>query len=210
MDDKVAAISKADKIPIIFQLGDVMIDGAVIRPMSFQNLADYITEASGMKVPTTFEARLRRLRLARQISYFTAGTVVPVSIDDVPKMPVPTARILIARLDADEGTAGKILRDGDGIDSAVLYQLGTPIPTGQGKPPITELEFLASNYGQLEDIMAATGTIAQTAALIAGIAKPLPGTLTQLPSWALNLISVADGVSISQLVTPRFMGSPAE
>lgn len=202
--------AKLEKIPIRFQLGDNLIDGAVVKPLSFQTFADCIAEAQSMKAPKTIEARMRRLRLHRQVQYYINGTVYPVGVEDLLGLAIPDARTIIAKLDDNEGKPGKIIRDGDGIDKAITYELGTPIPTGAGKPPIAELEFHAKTYGDIEDVMAADNTIAQAAMLIATIAKPLGSTLTQLPSWALGQITVADGVMISRQVLPHFTGSPDE
>lgn len=210
MADKQLNGTKLEKIPISFQLGENVIDGAVIRPMTFQMFADCISEAQNLKDAKTFEAKLRRLRMVKQVSYYINGSVVPVSMEEVLKLPIPDARRIVAKLDDAEGKAGKIIRDGDGIDKAITYQLGTPIPVGQGKPPISELEFIAQTYGEIEDVMAAPDAIQQASLLIATIAKPLGTSLTLLPSWALNLITVADGVTISREVLPRFLESPAE
>ena len=57
-------------LPIVWILKDKAIDGAIIKRLSFQNFADYIGEAQGMKKPKTIESRLRRLRLARQVDYY--------------------------------------------------------------------------------------------------------------------------------------------
>lgn len=200
--------TKLEKIPIRFQLGDNIIDGAVIRPMSFQNFADYVSEAVALQEPKTFEAKLRRIRLSKQVSYYINGTVFPVALHDVTQLPIPDARKLLAKIDDGEGKAGRIVRDGDGIDKAITYELGTPIEQGAGKEPIRELEFHASTYGDIEDVMAAPDGIQQTAKLIATIAKPLGTSLTALPSWALNLITVSDGIIISRDILPRFLGSP--
>lgn len=200
--------TKLEKIPISFQLGDNVIDGAVIRPLVFQTFADCISEASEMTHPKTFEARLRRMRLFRQVSYYINGSVVPVSIEDLLKLPIPAAHSIIAKLDEHEGKSGKIIRPGNGIDQAITYQLGTPIPTGPGKPSISELEFHATTYGDIEDVMAAPNGVQQASLLIATIAKPLGSSLMALPSWALAQISVADGVTIMREVLPHFIGSP--
>ncbi|MGY3615662.1 hypothetical protein [Bradyrhizobium sp. USDA 10063] len=210
MADKAVNGAKLEKIPIKFQLRDHVIDGAVIRPMSFQNFADYISEANAMKGAKTFEARLRRVRLSKQIAYYINGTIVPVAVDDVLQLPIPEARKLLDKIDDNEGQPGKIIRDGDGIDKAITYELGTPIPVGADKPPISELEFHARTYGDVEDIMAAPDGIQQTMQLISTIAKPLGTSLIQLPSWAINLITVTDGIVISRDVLPRFLGSPDE
>ena len=42
-------------LPIVWILKDKAIDGAIIKRLSFQNFADYIGEAQGMKKPKTIE-----------------------------------------------------------------------------------------------------------------------------------------------------------
>ena len=56
-------------------------------------------------------------------------------------MPIPNAQLLTKHLDADEGEVGKIIKEGDGVSSSIVYQLGTPIPV-TGKNLITEPESL--------------------------------------------------------------------
>jgi hypothetical protein len=199
-----------DRVSINLILGDRIIDGAVIRPMSFSSFAELLSEAQGMSQPKTFEGRLRRLRMHRQVSYYMGANQVQISIEDVLKLPIPDARLIASKLDLDEGKAGKVIREGDGIDKAIVFELGTPIATGAGKPPIKELEFLARTYGDIEDVLAAENAIQQSAQLIATVAKPLGTSLSLLPSWACNVISVADGVMISQVVLPSFLGSADE
>jgi len=194
-------------LPQPWQLHDKIIDGAIINRLSFQSFSDMITEAQTMKKPKTLEARLRRLRLAKQVVYYMNGSTTPVGPDDVTMMPIPNAQMLTTHLDEDEGAIGKITREGDGISTSIVYELGTPIPV-TGKEPITELEFLAKTYGDVEDVMSANDSITQTAMLIATVARP-PGML-QLPSWAVNAITVGDGVTIAKLVTPHFLGLPVE
>jgi len=63
LEVKTEAKPVAERIPISFQLGDVVIDGAVIKPMTFQSFADYVAEAQSMVAPKTFEGRLRRVRM---------------------------------------------------------------------------------------------------------------------------------------------------
>lgn len=201
---------KLDKIPISFQLDDKVIDGAVVKPLTFQSFSACLADAGTVVGPKSFEAKVRRIRLVRQVDYYVNGSLVAVGPNDVIKIPIPAARLLAAELDKGEGPAGKIIRDGDGIDKSIVYELGTPIPMGQGKPPLTELEFHARYYGEIEDIMSAADSIQQTMLLIETIAKPIGGTLTALPSWALSQIKIGDGVTISRLILPRFLGSPDE
>jgi hypothetical protein len=203
-------VKSVEKIPISFSLGEKLIDGASIKPMNFGTFAEYVAEAQGMKQPKSFEGRLRRVRMSKQVAYHINGSTVPVSMEDVLRLPIAAARVISARLEGDEGKPGKIIRDGDGIDTAITYELGTPIPMGQGKEPIKELEFLAKTYGDIEDIMSAPDSIQQAALLIATIAKPLGTSLTALPSWAAAQVSVADGVTIAREILPRFLESPPE
>jgi hypothetical protein len=197
------------KLPISFQLGDKLIDGAVVKPLMFVALADCVTTAQTMTQPLSFEARLKRLRMIRQVTYYSGASPIVVSSEDILKLPIPAARVIVARLDDQTGIAGKVIRDGNGIDQAIVYELGTPIPV-QGKEPIRELEFQASTYGDIEDVMAADISLQQTSLLISTIAKPLGFNLSRLPTWALSQITVADGVTISRDVLPRFLESPVD
>ena len=202
--------SQPIKYPISFQLGDTLIDGVIIKPLTFAGFVECIVSAQMMQEPKIFEARLRRLRIAKQVNYYSGNNVVNVSPQDMLTMPIPAVRIITSHLDDDEGPAGKIIRDGDGIDKAIVYELGSPIPLGAGKGFIKELEFHASTYGDIEDVIAVDMAIQQTLTMISTIAKPLGTSLSQLPSWAINTISVTDGVLISRDVLPRFLGSPDE
>jgi hypothetical protein len=213
MADTKATVTKIpgqEKIPIAFPLGDKTIDGVVIKPLSFQTFSDCINEANASRDSKSFDARLRRIRMVKQVTYYINGSAIPVSSQDILNMPIPAARTIIDKLDGDEGKVGKVIRDGDGIDKAIVYELGTPIPMGAGKEPIKELEFHAKTYGDIEDVLAADNPIAQASLLISMNATPLGTSLTRLPSWALSQISVADGVTISREVLPRFLGSPSE
>lgn len=211
MADTVTKLPAApEKLQISFPLDNVMIDGATIRPLTFAGLVDVIVTAQSMTQPRTFEARMKRLRLQRQVTFYAGNVVVPVSPEQLLKMPIPAVRVLNTKLDGQEGPPGRIVREGDGIDKAIVYELATPIPLGQGKGAIKELEFQASTYGDIEDVLAADFAIIQTKVLIETVAKPLGTTLSTLPSWAANMITVGDGVTISQQVLPRFLESPVE
>lgn len=202
--------AQPERLQISFDLNGVVIDGAVIRPISFSAFSDIITAAQQMTEPKLFDARMRRLRMVRQVTYYNGATVVPMNTVDVLKMPIPAARLIAGHLDDGEGAGGRIIREGDGISGAIIYELGNPIPLGQGKGHIKELEFQAATYGDIEDVLAVDSTIQQTVSLIASVAKPLGTSLSLLPSWAVNQITIADGVMISREVLPRFLESPGE
>jgi hypothetical protein len=201
--------AKLEKIPIKFQLGDHVIDGAVVRPMTFQSFANIVVEAQALKEPEAWLARMRRLRMSRQVQYYTNGAMVPVGFNDITKLSIVDARNIIARLDDNEGLPGKIIRDGDGIDKAIVYKLGTPIAMQKGEP-ISEIEFQASTYGDVEDVLAAENPIMQAITLIKQLGKPLHSSLTSLPSWGVDAITVSDGVFVMNEILPRFLGSPDE
>jgi len=188
-----------------------MIDGAIIKLMTFAAFNEFVTEAQGMQSSKMWEARLRRVRLSKQVVYFSGPAAIVLKPEDVLRMPIRASWAIMAKLDKDDDSnAGKIVRPGDGIDKAITFQLGTPLPGGQGRPPITELEFMAKTYGDVEDVLAAPNIFQQSSQLLATVAKPLGTTLSALPSWALSQITFADGFAIAREVLPHFLGPPAE
>ena len=199
-----------EKIPVSFPLGDHTIDGAVIKPLSLPAFVDCVLETRTMNSPNTFEAKLRRNRLMKQVTFYIGNAARPITPAELSRMPIPVARAIIDKLDSADGPAGKIIRKGDGISAAIVYELGTPISGGQGRSQIKELEFLATTFGEVEDIMAAGTGLQQALLLVTTIAKPLGSNLQQLPSWAVNQISATDGLTISSDVLPFFLGSPDE
>jgi hypothetical protein len=209
-----ATVTKLPDVPgriqISFPLGDRVIDGAMVKALSLPVFVDCVMETRTMTSPTSFEAKLRRNRLARQVVFYMGSAVVPVTPDELLRMPIPVARVLIDKLDEADAPAGKIVRKGDGISEAIVYELGTPISGGQGRPQIKELEFLAQTYGDVEDIMAGSTGLQQALLLVTTIAKPLGSNLQQLPSWAVSQITASDGLAISNDVLPFFLGSPDE
>jgi hypothetical protein len=211
VNEKVTKLpSQPIKWPVKFQLGDTLIDGVIIKPMTFHDFVECITTAQMLQEPKVFESRLRRQRIMRQVTYYSGNNVVAVTQDHMLDMPIPMVRTITSHLDDEEGIPGKISRDGDGIDKSIVYTLGIPIPLGQGKGSIKELEFQASTYGDIEDVISVDTAIQQTLVMLRTIAKPLGTSLSLLPSWAVNQISVADGIMISRDVLPRFLGSPDE
>jgi hypothetical protein len=117
------------------------------------------------------------------------------------QLPSQLARELNKSFDTGIEVAGEVTKKGDGISASIVYKLGTPI-TAQGSS-ITELEFLAPCFGDIEDVMIETQPLFQTMALIEKTAKPI-GMLA-IPSWAISKISITDGLLINQLVLPSFL-----
>lgn len=210
-NDKVTKLPfQPERLPVAFEIDGRAVDSVLIKTMSFGAFVDMLTEATNMPQPKSFEARLRRLRMVKQVQYFNGAAGVQITAEDVLRMPIPAARLIGSKLDTDDAPAGKIVRPGDGIDKAIVYELGTPIPTGQGKQPIRELEFAAKTYGDIEDVLVSDSMVTQAAKLIETVAKPLGTSLSLLPSWALTQITIADGMIIGREVLPHFLGSADE
>lgn len=195
-----------DKIELSFSVGEKIVTHVTVEAINFNTLCAFFTLANAMAKPESFEARMKRVRFMRQVKYFSGDTALEFGVEEIMKFPIAPARKIVTMFDnVDEGKAGKVIRDGDGVSTPILYELGTPIQVAQGKPPITEIEFLASTYGELEDVLAAGDTVHQTAMLIKTVAKPVHGTLQALPTWASDRITVADGVILANHVLPRFL-----
>jgi hypothetical protein len=199
------------KIPMSFQVGDKAIDGATVNTLTFSKYAELMREANYMPGPKPYEIKLLRLRLAKQVTYHINGATTTITPDETTRIPTKSVWALQAQLDTNiDVKAGRVIRSGDGVDTAIGYELGTPIPTGQGKPPITELEFLAPTLGDIEDVLTAVSGMDQTLQLIKSVAKPVHTSLQALPTWAIDQITVTDGVSIAQKVLPYFLGQAVE
>lgn len=198
----------AEKIQLAFQLGDKLIDGATVNRLAFIKYTELLREVSSVPGPKPYETKLLRMRLAKQVTYHMNGSTVALTPDDVTNIPIKSVWAIQKQLDGDDGELkmGKVIRQGDGIDVAIGYELGTPIPVGQGKPPITELEFLAKTLGDIEDVLSATTGMDQAAQLIRTVAKPVHSSLQALPSWAVEQITLVDGIVIAQQVLPFFLG----
>lgn len=209
---QVVKLDVPEKIPISFQLGERMIDGVVVKSISFPAFVDCVQSTVNMKSPTTFEGKIKRNRLLKQTTFYIGNAATPVGSDDIVRMPIPAARAIFKKMDELENTLprGKIIREGDGVDKALTFELGTPIPVGAGKAPIKELEFFAKTYGDIEDVLAANSGLAQTLMLVTTIAKPLGTSLSLLPSWAVSQLTLEDGYAIMLDVLPLFIESPED
>lgn len=95
--------------------------------------------------------------------------------------------------------------EADGITAPILVKLSQPLKTS--KEEITELEFMAKTFGDIESACAEINPLQQTLTLISTVARPVMSSmkLQMLPSWAVDQISVIDGSFIAEHVTPRFL-----
>jgi hypothetical protein len=187
------------------KIGETVIDTITVHPLTFVEMCDlWMTAVSSKLKPQT---ALQRARIAYQTHFESGGKRIQIDDTSLARLPIPVAKSIIAALDIGQGTAGTVANDGDGVTSSVIYDLGTPIgmKTSKGEDQtIKSLEFQASTYGEVEDILAADNDMQRTLELIRRLARPVGSKLTQLPAWAVDKLTVADGVTIMLKVLPRF------
>src|SRR5262245_3983249 len=93
----VVKLDVPEKIPISFDLGDRAVDGAIIKSLSLVAFVDCVMATREMTAPKSFEAKLRRQRLIRQVVFYAGAVAIPVSSDEILRMPIPVARTLIEK-----------------------------------------------------------------------------------------------------------------
>ncbi|MEX0408892.1 hypothetical protein ABGN05_24950 [Aquibium sp. LZ166] len=199
-----------------FKIGEVEAKEFHVTGVGFIQFAKMGTiAAKAAATDNDVQKNLFRERLKRQVAVEMAdGSTARLTDDTIPRLPIKAAlRLKQALNDVSEETTGgtpKISIDGDGISKAVMMTLGTPLSTGDGKN-ITDLEFIAETLADLEDAVIADNKIDQAIAIM-NIAKPASGdvNLLRLPSWALDQITMTDGLFIMTRIAPRFLEvSPA-
>jgi hypothetical protein len=188
-------------------IGEQQFTGFTIKPLMFVPFTVMAQSAANTSDErTSYAVLLRRARLKTQVTLTGADAKTSTVLTDESLMvlPIHAAKQIVPELDKDEGDAGEVISDkkADGVGTAILFKLGSPIVPASGKP-IAELEFLASTYFDIESVMAENGKMAQTVALLKHVAKPV-GMVT-MPSWAVDQISMADGMTILTEVLPNFL-----
>ncbi|MGL5736568.1 MAG: hypothetical protein ACRCYS_17025 [Beijerinckiaceae bacterium] len=134
------------------------------------------------------------------------GNAIALTEQDVLAMPRRYAAEIteVAGLSLDP--PGEVIGDGDGFKSPILYRLGTPLKLADGE--ISELEFTMKTYGDVEDILCSENMPQQVLAALKASAKPIgtgsASTLQVLPSWAVEQMTLADGLAIGDKVLPSF------
>lgn len=193
-----------------FLVDGAEIDTVNVHPITFVELVQCLDKAhTKLTKDGNIQTLLRRERIIKQ-AHFMAGDARKIpDAAAISLMPIPVARQVIGALEEGQGAQGEVIGDGDGIEKPILYKLGTPIAIGgKDKKPITELEFIAKKYGDIEDVLAADGDpLGQAELLIRKVATPPEiESLSVLPDWAVQRITSADGLLIARDVLPRFLG----
>src|SRR5262245_5843950 len=109
-----------------FQVNGHSIDRVEIFPLTFKKFADFaiLARSQGGK----FEVNLRRIRLMNSVRYVGGDETITMTPAEVQQLPIPVARTLIKALDKSDGEhQGKIVREGDGISTAIGWELADPI-----------------------------------------------------------------------------------
>lgn len=188
-----------DTIP--FMIGEAHISKIEIRPCTFVEL---VKMASSLPVSGRAKA-LKRAQIKLQAKFLDAsGKAIPIDDKGITQMPIKYGKLLSTMVEQDDAPRGKVIKKGDGITDPILFQLGTPLTTSGAS--ITELEFSAKTFGDVEDIVSLDGDLNQTLAMIETIGCPIGGdvTLLRLPSWALEAMRAPDGLALMQEVLPNF------
>jgi hypothetical protein len=185
----------------------------IVRELSFVEWVSTLN--AGSRSTTAAEARKaqRKVRRDKQISALNAdGQTLKIENDELLRLPRSLyAKIMDGIDDFTPGDGGEVIVGGDGIDRPIVYRFGTPLKIGSAEGDldgIAELEFSAKTGADIEDVLAEPFDAARAVALIEHCAKPLTKDLglLVLPSWALDQITLADGVAILEKVLPSFLG----
>lgn len=190
-------------------IGDKQVDKVEVQPVFYAAFADiYATASAKMTKGTKIQTLITRERIRAQAHFIAGGKRIKPEDKDILTFPIAFARELLAALDEGQGVEGEILTAGDGISTPILYKLGTPIPMGgTGAKAITELEFIAKSYGDVEDVLTADNSLAQTLELVRKVAKaPEFPSLSVLPSGVVDRITMGDGMTMTRLILPGFLG----
>lgn len=187
------------------KIGETVVTEIIVHPLRFLTLVSLWEVASSR--PGKAETNLQRERIINQTHFCEGGNRLTPALSDIMQLPIPVAKSIIAALDKGNGKMGKVLAEGDGVTSAVIYELGTPIKMTDSQKKeivIKEIEFKASTYGEVEDILSGDNSLTRTAELLKIAAPVGVEGLTRLPGWAIDRITASDGTMIMNKVLPRF------
>lgn len=178
-----------------------------IAPLLFKRFVDITRDVLAARTAKQkIEPLMLRARIRAQCTFMTAAEkAIPLSEEILTTLPAAAAKLVVPALTFDEGKQGELLSEAaDGIGAPIHYRLGAPIKGANGKS-IAELEFLCKTFGDLEDVLAGDQPMFQTVDLISGVARPVDGSMLALPSWAIDQITLADGMFIMNKILPRFL-----
>lgn len=185
-------------------IDDKSVTSITVRPLSFIEFSQlWASVGTGAKV----EVRLQRARMLQQTIFKAGDEELNANEVTISSLPIAVGKSILAALDIGQGKMGEIIQDGDGVTEPILMKLGTPIEMDKSGKTITisELEFQATMFCQIEDALAAGNDVDKALSLLESIATPVGvDNMTNLPHWVIGKITTADGVLIMQKVLPAF------
>jgi hypothetical protein len=179
-----------------------------VRPTSFAEfvrLAEQTNQIAGDD-PKKWKIINRRIRMRAQIKTFAGTKQVEMTDLDIAQLPVQYGVALSKACDEGDGKAGDIVNPNDSISSPALYRLGTPLRFQQNSDEgmVTELEFIAKTFGDVEEIVSEQGQPQQMLVALNRICKPVGMPTVSMPTWAVEQITLADGFKMIETILPRF------
>jgi hypothetical protein len=183
-------------------IDDVVYNQAKISPINFKKFANYATEASSENAK--FQVTLRRVAMKGQVVLVNGDKTAALTDASIQQLPFKAGKQLSEAAIEDGSPSGKIVSpsENDGTSKSIVYRLATPLKFGNAKP-IEEIEFLANTYGELEMVLVEENQLMKTLKLIETVARP--AGMLALPSWAVDALTVGDGVGIMKDVAPSFL-----
>lgn len=185
-----------------------------VKSINFMQFAALGANASSMENSQPgIQRRMFRERVKAQVKAIN-GDGSSVSLDEASLAHIPAAcamhikTALSTVLMQGNPEEPKLLsdKDADGITKAIHIRLGTPIryKEGANEREIWELEFSAKTLSDIEDVLIADSKLDQAKAMLS-LARPVGPDikLTTLPSWAVDQITMMDGLWImSNAISP--------
>ncbi len=164
---------------------------------------------TGPKTTPNMAIHMQRVRMSLLSAMVDKdGANLPVEYDAIPRLPPALGKALLSVADSAIGQGGKVIAEGDGVDTAIMFKLANPLrmtSSKSGAVEIDELEFQAKTFGALEGALSAATGYDQTLGIIRHCATaPQAPQLPALPEMLVAQISLSDGIAILRHVLPTF------
>jgi len=209
----------SDKIEIkspALHINGVEISALEMKPISFETfVAATVSAQESAKTQHDVSRNIWRERIKKQVVATGKDgkqhTFTDQSYGAIPGVYAIKLRSLMAKMDEQSaGEAGKIISEGDGIHTAILFQLSSPIKLSADKS-VTELEIQLETMSALEDLFVMDNKMLQALEVLKK-AKPIGEgvTLLTLPSAAIARIGIRDGLAVANDVVSRILGEETE
>lgn len=180
-----------------FKVGDADVSEVEIIKLGFIAFAQAVQYAQDTKT-------YQRARLKASVTLNGKA----ITDEQITMLPVKVGKAIMAKLDdgaVDQGRGTVLTPEANGIDQPILFELANPIKlkSRSGVTEITELEFHARTFGDLEDVLAEASQMQQAVVALRKLAAPVGVSSPILSEAMLQQISVLDGLTIaSKVIAP--------